>query len=72
MLGQIFTKDAASRSRADTVDRRTGRDKDLTKAIGYALFETMVRRLKRNMASTEGGAKINCKLTLIPLTWRIG
>ena len=40
----------------------TGRDKDLTKAIGYALFETMVRRLKRNMASAEGAAKINCKL----------
>jgi len=43
-------------------DRRTDRDKDLTKAIGYAFFRTTLRRLKHVMASIESGVNVNFKL----------
>jgi hypothetical protein len=46
-------KVAASKSRANAADRRTDREKDLTKGIDYALFEIMVRRMKHNMPVLE-------------------
>jgi len=55
-------KVAASMSGANTADRRTDREKDLKKVIGYALFRTTVGRLKHDMDSTESGVKVHFKL----------
>jgi hypothetical protein len=53
---------AVNRSCASTADRQTDREKHLTKATDYALFETMIRRIKTKHVSAESAIKINFKL----------